>query len=123
MTYVVKIPDIENKDKYIEYTYKNVKEVSVSLGIAENTVYSILNGKCTFNKKCTMKLKDVIIYKEKKCDNYSEEVVNLMKKLEIEKIKDFTNRREKIQQEKNTEAKKQFVEFAKNMQLKQKNEE
>ena len=119
MTFIVKIPDIDNKGEYIEFKYKNAKEVAAALGIGENTVYAILNGRCAFNKPCTMKLKDCVIYKEKKYDNanFSEEIVDMIRKVDIEKQKAVEQKKEKMLKERHSKIEELSDNFIKNMKL------
>ena len=115
MGYIVQIPNVEKEGEYNEYKYKNAKEVAEALGIGENTVFAIINGKCAFNRPCTMKLKDCIIYKDVK-PIYNKDVVELMKQVEIEKRKSIEQYKEKIKKEKEEKIKALAEEFAKNMQ-------
>lgn len=91
MTFYIKIPSVEKEGEYNEYSYSTVKEMAIDLGISENTVYAIFNGKCAFNRPCTIKLKDCIFYKSQTNPNkipINKDILKLSQKIEFDKTKD-----------------------------------
>lgn len=122
MPFIVKIPD---NGTFTETKFNNVKEMAKFLEIGENTVYSILNGTCAFNRPCTAKLKDAIIYKEVKYKvellnknesemSYDEKVIKI--KSEILKLKEELKQLALNKKEiKTKELNKEFINSLKNV--------
>ena len=117
MTFTVKLPNIETNE-ITEHKFNNVDEIAKFLNIAKNTVYSIINNTCAFNRDCTIKLRGIKIIKDdtekmqeiiKNSTENSLEIRKMQAKLEIKKIKE--KMRMLVLEEKELKAKKLNKDF------------
>ena len=108
MTFTVKLPNIETNE-ITEHKFNNVDEIAKFLNIAKNTVYSIINNTCAFNRDCTMKLRGRKIIKDNR-EKIKERIKkNTEKIVKIKKIKE--KMRMLVLEEKELKAKKLNKDF------------